>query len=172
MSAEDILIREATSEDAEKLLDYLEKVSAETDYLTFGPGEFQLTRDQEQDTLDSYALRTNALYLVAEADGRIVGSLNFSGGSRPRTAHTGEFGISVLKAYWGRHIGKVLLKALIRWAERSGTIRKINLQVREDNERAIRLYTSLGFVREGRISRDLLVNGRFYDSVMMGLSIN
>jgi Acetyltransferases, including N-acetylases of ribosomal proteins len=168
----DIVIREATAEDADKLLEYIEKIASDTEFLTFGPGEFQLTRDQERDTLDSYSLRDNALYLVAEIDGTIVGSLNFSGGSRLRTAHTGEFGISVLKAYWGKHIGKVLLKTLIEWAHQFHIIRKINLRVREDNDRAIRLYTSLGFIQEGIIKRDLFIDGRFYSSVLMGLAIN
>lgn len=172
MSDSSILIREATSEDAEEMLSYLEKVASETDFLTFGPGEFLLTPDQERNTLDSFSLRDNALYLVAEIDGKIVGSLNFSGGSRPRTAHTGEFGISVLKTYWGQHIGKVLLKTLIAWAHQFHMIRKINLRVREDNDRAIRLYTSTGFIQEGIIRRDVCINGKFYDSIVMGLALD
>ena len=42
---------------------------------------------------------------MAQVGGRIVGTLNFSGGARPRTAHIGEIGVSVLKEYWGKGIG-------------------------------------------------------------------
>lgn len=172
MGEDSVMIREAVADDAEKLLDYLEKISAESDFLTFGPGELHLDIAQEKDTLDSFLIRDNALFLVAEVDDNIIGCLNFSGGSRSRTAHTGEFGISVLQAYWGQHIGKVLLKTLISWAHRTHIIRKINLRVRMDNVRAKRLYQSAGFVEEGMIKRDLLVNGKFYDSITMGLDIN
>ncbi|WP_200791861.1 GNAT family N-acetyltransferase [Caloranaerobacter azorensis] len=37
-------------------------------------------------------------------------------------------------------IASQLIKELIEWAKSSGIIKKINLKVREDNERAINLY--------------------------------
>lgn len=172
MGESGVIIREAVADDADKMLNYLEEIAAESDFLTFGPGEFKLTLEQEKDTLDSYSIKDNALFLVAEINEKIVGNLDFQGGSRPRIAHTGEFGISVLKDYWGQHIGKVLLKTLINWANGTDLIRKINLRVRSDNERAKHLYQSVGFIEEGVISRDLLVDGTFYDSILMGLTID
>jgi hypothetical protein len=38
-----LTIREAEKEDAGRALDYLEEISAETDYLTFGPGEYGMS---------------------------------------------------------------------------------------------------------------------------------
>ncbi|HIF93816.1 MAG TPA: hypothetical protein EYQ60_11940 [Myxococcales bacterium] len=47
----DLVIREATREDAAALLPHVEAVSGESPFLTFGPGEFELTVDQEADFL-------------------------------------------------------------------------------------------------------------------------
>ncbi|GGL60927.1 GNAT family N-acetyltransferase [Sporolactobacillus putidus] len=122
--------------------------------------------------IESVLSRENALFLIAESGGQIVGNLDFSGGSKSRTAHTGEFGISVLKDYWGEGIGKALVAELINWAHKNDVIRKINLRVRTDNARAIRLYKSFGFEEEGTIRRDFLIDGVFYDSLQMGLPID
>lgn len=98
--------------------------------------------------------------------------LNFSSGSRPRIVHTGEFGVSVLKEYWGNGIGTELISYLINWSKKSGLIRKINLIVRDDNFSAIHVYKKLGFNEEGVITRNLQINGRFYDALFMGYSID
>ena len=51
-------------------------------------------------------------------------------------------------------------------------VRKLNLRVRADNRRAIRLYQALGFSREGLSPRALCVRGRFFAEVMMGLCLD
>ncbi len=80
-------------------------------------------------------------------DGAIVSTLSFSAGSRPRLRHSGEFGMSVRKAYWGLGTGSLMLDTLLDWARGTGIVTKINLRVRTDNQRAIALYRRKGFVR-------------------------
>lgn len=81
-------------------------------------------------------------------------------------------GITVRKPYWGLGIGKLLLKYLIDWAKGTGIIRKINLRVRSDNEKAIKLYEKYNFKKEGTLLRDFCINEKFYDSICMGLLID
>jgi RimJ/RimL family protein N-acetyltransferase len=167
-----LVIREACVQDAEKLLAYVKKIAGETDYITFAPEEFHVTLEQEIAKIEEYAQTDNQLILVAEIGEEIVGNLDFRGGKYSRTAHAGEFGLSVLKDYWGLSIGKHLLRYLIDWAKKTGKVRKINLRVRVDNERAIRLYQRLGFVIEGTLKREFYVGGRFIDSYLMGLCVD
>lgn len=167
-----IVIREAIKSDAVQLLEYISSIGGESDFLTFGPGEFGMSIEQEENFLDNASKQKNAIYLIAETGGKIVGSLNFSGGKRLRIAHTGEFGVSVLKEYWGNRIGTELIKYLINWCKQTGIIRKVNLRVRTDNVSAIRIYKKLGFTEEGVITREFLINGKFYDSMSMGLYID
>ena len=167
-----IIIRKAVKSDAEQLIRYLNIIGGESDFLTFGPGQFEKTVEQEEYYIQDISNKKNALCIVAEINEKIVGNLNFSGGPRERTAHTGEFGISVLKEYWGNGIGEELIKYLINWSKESGIIRKLNLRVRTDNTRGISLYKKFGFIEEGIIKRDFLINGQFYDSLKMGLEID
>jgi RimJ/RimL family protein N-acetyltransferase len=166
------IIRNANKSDAMAMLEYINTISRESDFLTFGEGEFDKTIEQEEGFIDNISTQNNALFIIVEVEGKIVGNLNFSGGARPRIAHTGEFGVSVLKEYWGQGIGTKLVNCLIEWSKQSGVIRKINLRVRSDNYSAIQVYKKLGFNEEGVITRDFLIYDRFYDSVSMGLIID
>ena len=172
INGERIIIRKAVKSDAQAILEYIHTIAGESDFLTFGVGEFEQTIEQQEAFIENIFKKENALFIIADINGRVIANLNFSGGPRPRTAHTGEFGVSVLKAYWGKGIGETLIKYLIDWSKTSGVIRKINLRVRIDNTRGIFLYRKLGFLEEGTITRDFYMNGEFYDSVAMGLSID
>lgn len=169
---ETIVLRPARTADAYELVKYLEKISGESDNLTFGPGEFGVSVEQEVNFLENMLSQNNAIYLIAHNGKKIVGSLNFSGGPRPRIAHTGELGVSVLKTYWGMGIGTELIKYLLDWCKRSGIIKKVNLRVRTDNFNAIHVYKKLGFVEEGLITREFFINNCFYDTLSMGLKID
>lgn len=166
------IIRKALKSDASELIEYLNVIGGESDFLTFGVGEFGITVKQEENMIENILKKDNALFIIAEFDGKIIGNLNFTGGSRLRNAHVGEFGVSVVKEHWGKGIGEELIKYLIEWSKETGKIRKINLRVRTDNIRGINLYNKLGFVQEGILKRDFLFNGIFYDSLLMGLLID
>lgn len=169
---EEIIIRKAKKSDAKALIEYLNVIEGESDYLTFGAGQFGRSVEQQEEFIVNALNKENALFIIAEVNGKVVGNLNFSGGIRQRTAHVGEFGVSILKEYWGNGIGEELVKYLINWSKNSGMIRKINLRVRTDNTRGVSLYKKLGFLEEGIIKRDFLINGEFYDSLLMGLLID
>lgn len=171
-TGQNLIIRSAEKEDASRLINYISKVGGESDFLTFGENEFDTTIEKEEEIIESYISAENKLFIIAEIDDKIVGSLNFNGGVRKRTGHTGEFGITVSKEYWGLGIGKELIIYMIDWAKNGDIVKKINLRTREDNEGAIGLYTRLGFKTEGIISRDFLLNGNYYNSICMGLEID
>jgi len=169
---EKVTIRKAEISDAAALIEYLNIISGESDFLTFGPGEFGRSVEAEAEFIANAQKKKKALFIVAVASGKVIGNLNFSVGPRERTAHTGEFGVSVLKDYWGKGVGEKLIRYLISWSRSSGVIRKINLRVRTDNARGISLYKKLGFTEEGIVKRDFLIGGKFYDSLLMGLLID
>lgn len=167
------LIREATKEDAASLLRFLEVVGGETEYLTFGPGEMQPTLEEETSFIESFRQNPQGFFLVAVvSEGQVAGTAHFSGGSLPRIRHAGEIGISVQKAYWGQGIGEALTDELLAWIRERKHIRKINLKVRVDNQRAIALYRKKGFVTEGTLSREFRVGDVFHSVFCMGLQLD
>jgi RimJ/RimL family protein N-acetyltransferase len=166
-----LVIREAAPEDARALLDYVEGISGESDFLSFGPGEFELTEPEEEEFIRKCLTSDNQLYILGSIDDTIVAILNFSAGRRPRVRHSGEFSMSVRKQYWGLGIGSLMLDMLIEWARSTQIVKKINLRVRTDNQRAVLLYERKGFVREGTIHKEILFDGKFYDHHWMGLEL-
>jgi RimJ/RimL family protein N-acetyltransferase len=169
---EHLVLRRAVPDDAANIIAFLNQAAGESDNLMFGSGEFSVPVEQEKELIEQMLQSKGELFLVAEIAGQIVGTLTFLCGKRERNRHAGEFGMTVLKRYWGNGIGKSMLRYLIQWAKDGGQIRKINLRVRSDNERAIRLYKGQGFVVEGLLRREFCINGIFYDAYAMGLMID
>ncbi|KIL78906.1 Protein export cytoplasm protein SecA ATPase RNA helicase [Bacillus badius] len=108
------------------------------------------------------------MFLVAVVSGKIVGFSRCEGNHLKRFAHKVEFGVGILQDYWGRGIGKNLLKESIAWAD-ANNIEKMTLHVLETNEKAIRLYEKCGFQIEGLLQKDkILSDGNYYNTVVMG----
>ncbi len=167
-----LTLRHADPDDAERLLCFVDRVAGESENLAFGPGEFELSVEQERAFLQRIAEESGSIYLVAEVAGEIAGTLTFMAGKRPRLQHAGELGLAIARAYWNFGIGSQMLAYLIGWARQNGTIRKINLHVRVDNLPAIHLYEKYGFVHEGRITREFYLHGQFVDVYTMGLQLD
>lgn len=164
-------IRPARRADAAQIIEYVDRCSGESPFLSFEPGEFELAVEQEEAFLEDIGGRDNAVFLLAFVGGELAGNAVFQGGTRKKIRHAGEMSMLVRKRFWGRGIGGHMLDALIDWARASDVVTKIDLRVRDDNERAVRLYRSRGFVEEGRIARQVLDGGRSYAYLWMGLEL-
>lgn len=70
-------------------------------------------------------------------------------GMKYKVRHRAEFGISVVKKYWGLGIGKALLTSCIECAKTAG-YSQLELKVVAENERAVSMYERAGFVEYGR----------------------
>jgi len=161
-------LREATPDDAEELVAFIHRLDAEPDsMLPRAPGEFLMTADDERALLSKYAASDNSVYLVAEAEGRIVGSLSCTGGSRLATRHNADFGVSVAPEWRNKGVGTALLGRLVEWAEASDVIRRLELEVYAHNAPALHLYRKFGFVEEGRRRKAYFQHGAFIDGILM-----
>jgi RimJ/RimL family protein N-acetyltransferase len=58
--------------------------------------------------------------------------------------------MTVAAAWREQGVGRLLLQALPAWATEHPQIEKVGLRALASNERAVRLYTRVGFVEEGR----------------------
>lgn len=84
-------------------------------------------------------------YVAAREDDRLVGYAGISRLGRKQPFEYEIHTIGVDPAYQGRGIGKCMMTELLEYAS-GGTV---FLEVRTDNEPAISLYQSLGFVNVG-----------------------
>ncbi len=165
-----IRIRQAAVADAEAVVAYCDAVSAESDNLTFGAGEFGISVARERIFLESVLATDNHVYFLAECGDELVGTLSCSGPQRIRVRHAVSLGMTVREAWWGLGIGGALMDAMLAWAPGVG-LTKINLSVRTDNAPAIRLYERKGFVLEGTELRCMRIDGAYVDCHRMGLCL-
>tara|TARA_B110001454_G_scaffold16145_1_gene14563 strand:+ start:50830 stop:51381 length:552 start_codon:yes stop_codon:yes gene_type:complete len=166
---ESVVIRTADVFDARQILELSKTVVAEDIYQLLTLKELDITVTSEENWIVSHRDHPNRIILVAEIDDEIVGLLDFSNGNRNRTAHIGEFGMSMAKAFRGQGIGTRLLQSLVDWAQENKTIEKINLTVHSDNQRARALYERMGFIVEGIKKNEIKYeDGHYVDAVLMG----
>lgn len=165
-----IRIREAQPADAAAIISYMQQMAAEPNItVPLTPGEFNPTVEQEQQLISDFAERPNCLFLLAEVDGQIVGVLTCEGSKRRVLQHATTVGISVAHDWRDRRVGRQLMQAAINWARHSAVVTRIELTVYATNERAIHLYTSLGFEREGYHRHTHHQHGDYIDSISMAL---
>lgn len=106
--------------------------------------------------------------LLAERDGRMLGSAGLHpAGAALRRRHAALLGISVAPEAQGQGVGRALLQALCDYADRWAQILRLELTVFVDNDRAIRLYRSLGFQHEGTHRAYALRDGVYVDAHCM-----
>ncbi len=110
----------------------------------------------------------HACRLVALAGSEIVGSAGLHVmGPGLRRMHVRSLGLGVAAHWQGRGIGRRLLARLLDWADNWAGVLRVELHVHADNDRAMALYRSMGFVEEGRHKAYSLKNGRYVDSFSM-----
>ena len=168
----EITINKALPEDAAELIEYLKKVGGETDNLTFGSEGLPVTVEDERSYIESLVNSKASVLLTAKKDGSIVGIAGFTGNTRERMKHRGELAISVMKAEWGQGIGSRLIKKVIEFAKNEAKAEIISLEVRSDNEGAIRLYKKYGFEKIGHFKGFFKINGEYVDFDLMNLHLD
>lgn len=114
------------------------------------PDENSFDPEQEAQFLEEKTNSSNGIEIVAIVDGKIVGTAGIEAvGEKHKVRHRAEFGISVLKEYWGMGLGKALTGACIECAREAGYV-QLELNVVAENKRAVTMYRDLGFTEFGR----------------------
>ena len=166
----EIEIREIEVEDYKELLDFMKKVKGETNFLLGYPDEIKLSYEDEKEHIKKVKTSETSNYFVVMKNNKMIGCIGFNGNTARKMKHYGTIGISVLKEYWGRGVATALLEKLISWSKEKG-IKKINLDVFENNKRAIELYEKFGFKLEGCIEDGIFDGENYINLLVYGLKI-
>ena len=167
-TGENVLVRSATADDALALVDQVKTVIVEGEFMVTCPEEFHVTQEQERDSIRQYGDDPGKLLIVAEASRQIIGTLYLESGSRNRLLHVATLRMWVGKDWRSRGAGTVLLRSAIEWAQSHPVIEKLSLAVFSTNSRAMSLYRKLGFVEEGRRSREVKFGpDQYVDDILM-----
>lgn len=143
-------LRNGVASDGSTVFENFNLTHAETDYLLSYPDENTFDAEQEGQFLEKKAASINEIEIVAFVDGKVVGTAGIEAvGTKYKVKHRAEFGISVLKEYWGLGLGRALVEACIKCAKEAGYV-QLELNVVAENERAVSLYKKMGFLEYGR----------------------
>ena len=149
-NGKEALIRNGEGADGAIVFEVFNRTHEETDYLLTYPDENSYDPEQEAQFLDNKTNSPDETELIAIVDGKVVGTAGISAvGKKYKVKHRAEFGISLLREYWGLGLGKALTKACIQCAKEAG-YDQLELSVVAENDRALSLYRSMGFVEFGR----------------------
>ena len=166
------ILRSPIKEDAQAMIDYLNIIGGESDFITFGKNEFSMSVEAEQDYIERINSMDNSKNVLIIIEDEIVWIASITSVQKERMKHNGTLGISIRKKYWGIGLGSEIMAYLIDWAKSNKITKKINLLVREDNIRGVKLYEKFGFEKEGLLKKDICVNGVYYNTIAMGLYID
>lgn len=152
-NGKEALLRNGDAADGLIVFEVFNAAHAETDYLLSYPDENSFDQEQEARFLEEKTKSPDEIEIIAITDGKVVGTAGIEAvGRKYKIRHRAELGISILKEYWGLGLGKALTKACIQCAKEAGYT-QLELNVVAENEAAISLYRSLGFVEFGRNPR-------------------
>jgi RimJ/RimL family protein N-acetyltransferase len=73
------------------------------------------------------------------------------------------------RPFWGRGLAKESLQLMLKLAFETLDIAKVTSSVMHPNVRSYKLLDGAGFKLEGRLRKQLLRNGEWYDELMYGL---
>ena len=86
---------------------------------------------------------------------------------KPKMRHAASLAIVVRTEYQNMGVGRALLTELLRIADEDLILVRISLEAAEENARAIHLYESLGFEREGLLRCAYTQGGEYKNLVAM-----
>ena len=154
-------IRAVTAEDAEQVL------ALDRALVLDGRGEVRGPEDLRDLATYRHRLGAGGEGWVAVEQGRVLGQARFRKVPVVMARHVASCSVGVHPEAQGRGLVRALMEHVLAEAWTAG-VHRLELYVRADNERAQRLYRSLGFCVES-VRRDYLrtADGDFLDDLCM-----
>lgn len=139
---------------AEQFLDFMYQVSDDTHFMTrYGDevGKSENDIKEEGNRLQNlYDDSRQTMTSIFEGE-KIIGNIAVRCvGKGRKTKHRCEIGLGVRKEYHGAGLGTILMEHAIVFAKNAGYT-CMELEVLEDNTKALGLYKKMGFVESGRL---------------------
>jgi RimJ/RimL family protein N-acetyltransferase len=107
------------------------------------------------------------LWAIEGAEGRLVGTIELRLTLRAERA---ELGVAIHdRTQWGKGLGTEAVRLVVDYAFEELNLNRVELTTDEENARAIRCYEKVGFEREGLLRQHRLLDGRFGNTVVMGI---
>jgi RimJ/RimL family protein N-acetyltransferase len=104
---------------------------------------------------------------IINEKGVLVGYITFEGARDCCNVYS--LGITIGRNYWSRGYGEESIRTLLKYLFMNKGAERVELEVLEFNERAIKCYTKCGFVQEGVKRNRIFSDGRYVNLIIMGI---
>ncbi|WP_435347739.1 GNAT family N-acetyltransferase [Haloarchaeobius sp. HRN-SO-5] len=158
-------VRPARQEDIGDIVDVVETIAAEGNYVVATRLAEEVTRD---DVLLRHNESGNRMFFVATVDDETVGWLHVEAVQSPMMEHTAELTLGVLEQYRDEGVGSTLMERGLDWAQTQG-FRKIYQNLPATNERAVAFLEDEGWSVESTREGHYLVDGELLDEVQLAI---
>ena len=168
------ILRNGEQSDGAAVYELFNLTHGETDYLLSYPDENSFNAEQEGQFLKEKTDSPNEIEIIAVIDGKIVGMAGFEAiGTKFKVKHRADFGISVIRDCWSLGVGRALTEACIECAKEAGYA-QLELEAVAENDHALALYKSVGFVEFGRNPKGFRsrLSGDYQELVSMRLDLD
>ena len=129
---------------------------------------FGSSYEEEKKLLESEWKRRTGNTLFALSDDNPIGMIAYVFNNKKKIKHIANiFGFYVKEDYRNQGIGRKLIERTLLSIMKNKNIIKINLNVNSKQKSAVRLYKKFGFKIVGVLRKDLFVNGKFYNELIM-----
>jgi len=163
------IIRPICAKDAQKVIDLEVEVASQIEFHISPPEEFKISVEKKENEIRERLEDRTSLYMVAIIDSEIVAVLDARCHKQLRIKHVVWFAVNILKDFQNDGIGSAMMREFIAWAKTVDQIEKIGLHTHSTNNRAIGMYSKLGFIEDGRRIHDIKYDDYYADTVTMGM---
>ena len=144
-NGKELTLLKPNSEYAESMVGFIKTVDEESPFLGRESRDKRLSVEEMRESLESKLNAERATFFIGLIDGEIAVECSVHPiNNRARFAHRSQFGLVVLKKYWGIGIGRIAVRECINLSKQHG-YEQLELNTTIGNEAAIALYKDLGF---------------------------
>jgi RimJ/RimL family protein N-acetyltransferase len=171
LKSERVILRGVRREDLPKIWEYNNDLAVELAGGGDPPIPQSLDRLIAEYDQNISAGGRDGTFFAIEADSKLIGQCGLFGLNEYKgVAGVCELGIGIGdKSYWGKGYGREAIALLLDYGFLYWNLHRVWLKTNSANERAIRCYKACGFIEEGRLRLHEWHNGKYVDTVYMGI---
>jgi RimJ/RimL family protein N-acetyltransferase len=116
------------------------------------------------DAVQATPLRTLSLAIEHQESRRVIGTVGLA--LAQSEFGDASIGFCMNREFWGRGLAPEAARALLDWAVEEFRLHRIYATCRPDNHGSARVLEKLGMEREGRLRKNIKVDGQWRDSLL------
>ncbi|WP_208985388.1 UDP-4-amino-4,6-dideoxy-N-acetyl-beta-L-altrosamine N-acetyltransferase [Stappia sp. P2PMeth1] len=131
-------------------------------------GDHLISPEENESWLSNLSTRTDRVFFAVIYQGAVIGGASFI--NIDQNNRRAEWGFHLTSRVSGRGIGSALEFMFLDEAFERRGFEKLNCEVIEWNDAVVRMHKKFGFQAEGVRRRHLFRNGKFHDTVLLGIT--